>query len=586
VQSKLRETVSVKDFGAVGDGVTDDTAAIQAAVNVGGDVFFPKGIYLISNTIKVLSSSTVLRGAVRGTSTIAANLSFNGSGDYITDTMIQFNSFPSSDKLFTCGIRDLTISSAAISGLQNPAVSCIVHANWMHHFNCDRVRFFGAYGDGSNGTGLVLTAKSTSGLTWAMFNTITDSDFTYCVNGVLWGASGQGDINAGQIYRSRFGGGGYGGVALKVQSGYANSFCDNDAEGYTTAFSLNERVNYLRGNLAEQNGTDFTATSGPGAMLIGNEFNIVSSNAYGNHINDHGTLKNLLLSNTAPSLIVDGNFNSKLYESTFLGTSLSAAGVGEVGRYVMTMIGGVSIGEKARLMVNTKGRQLDGWYTFVIRAKTSSTGGLYLKLPTGSHNAYQFCGIKSGTTDYLELLEANTHTFVSGVGRSGAMDNTYRTYYGSVYLSNASIQADTLRLAVQGDSVTFTVDFVGMFPGFNAALPSDSMTWETHLDVSSLTTGTSSSIVQLPYPTSAQAILTGVLDGAVQRSINAHPYRIQNGVNGSRVFWGNMNTFGYDSVTSANVMDHILGSTSSQLTYFSRTTLAGTLPFYLKLDFL
>ena len=44
-QSKMRDIVSVKDFGAVGDGVTDDTAAIAAAHATGKPVFYPYGIY-------------------------------------------------------------------------------------------------------------------------------------------------------------------------------------------------------------------------------------------------------------------------------------------------------------------------------------------------------------------------------------------------------------------------------------------------------------------------------------------------------------------------------------------------------------
>ena len=64
VQAKLRESVSVKDFGAVGDGVTDDTAAIQAAINsitaTGGAVYFPvPGIYKVTAQINITSDNAI-----------------------------------------------------------------------------------------------------------------------------------------------------------------------------------------------------------------------------------------------------------------------------------------------------------------------------------------------------------------------------------------------------------------------------------------------------------------------------------------------------------------------------------------------
>jgi hypothetical protein len=54
INKKLSEFVSVKDFGAIGNGATDDTAAIQAAINTltvgttGGTIYFPDGTYLVS----------------------------------------------------------------------------------------------------------------------------------------------------------------------------------------------------------------------------------------------------------------------------------------------------------------------------------------------------------------------------------------------------------------------------------------------------------------------------------------------------------------------------------------------------------
>src|SRR5262249_16470379 len=66
---RLGDVINVKDWGAVGDGSRDDTAAIQAAIDhavglgstgaYGGTVFFPVGVYHITESITVTSQSSL-----------------------------------------------------------------------------------------------------------------------------------------------------------------------------------------------------------------------------------------------------------------------------------------------------------------------------------------------------------------------------------------------------------------------------------------------------------------------------------------------------------------------------------------------
>lgn len=82
-QSKMRDIVSVKDFGAKGDGVTDDTLAIQAAIDSfttgNGAVFFPVGSYRVTNTITVSKNRIHLRGSGSLASQIIYAPTANGS---------------------------------------------------------------------------------------------------------------------------------------------------------------------------------------------------------------------------------------------------------------------------------------------------------------------------------------------------------------------------------------------------------------------------------------------------------------------------------------------------------------------------
>lgn len=68
--------VNVLDYGATGDGVTDDTLAIQAAIDSGSPVFFPEGTYLLT-----LAQTITLEGGVTKACLIArTGMKLQGAG--------------------------------------------------------------------------------------------------------------------------------------------------------------------------------------------------------------------------------------------------------------------------------------------------------------------------------------------------------------------------------------------------------------------------------------------------------------------------------------------------------------------------
>lgn len=128
VQSKLRDVVSVKDFGAAGDGVADDTLAIQNAINASETVYLPAGTYKITSPLYMTgdgNGGTRLLGAGVGTTTITKTTTTVGTGSntarggaisdsYAVDAAIilthqNFNVYD--DYAYNCEISDLLIKS-------------------------------------------------------------------------------------------------------------------------------------------------------------------------------------------------------------------------------------------------------------------------------------------------------------------------------------------------------------------------------------------------------------------------------------------------------------------------------------------
>jgi len=106
-QSKMRDTVSVKDFGAVGDGVTDDTAAINAALATKKSVYFPSGTYMTTggHVIPYVNETT--------DQTIFGDAAFSTIIKKISGTLAVFDF----RQFVHTSIKDLTIDGNGLAGV-------------------------------------------------------------------------------------------------------------------------------------------------------------------------------------------------------------------------------------------------------------------------------------------------------------------------------------------------------------------------------------------------------------------------------------------------------------------------------------
>ncbi|AUS02787.1 pectin lyase fold protein [Vibrio phage 2.275.O._10N.286.54.E11] len=117
---RFADVVNVKDFGAVGDGITDDSGFIQAAVDHSKSIFIPPGDYLLSKPIEISQSNSEIVG-VKGESILRVD------GSHSALTII--NEF-TAENVRVVSINFDTTSNGIGKGIYNVAPAVYL-AHWV-----------------------------------------------------------------------------------------------------------------------------------------------------------------------------------------------------------------------------------------------------------------------------------------------------------------------------------------------------------------------------------------------------------------------------------------------------------------------
>lgn len=117
VQAKLRDVVSVKDFGAVGDGVANDTAAIQAALSSGAtSVHITAGTYLVTG-LTIAASCTIYGSGILKKGTASATPLLNITASNVTVDGVEFRGASYNATPTTRVVGDTAINCEATSSV-------------------------------------------------------------------------------------------------------------------------------------------------------------------------------------------------------------------------------------------------------------------------------------------------------------------------------------------------------------------------------------------------------------------------------------------------------------------------------------
>lgn len=177
VEAKLAQTVSVKDFGAVGDGVTDDTAAIQSAINSGATIIDLVGLpYAISSKVIANTPNQTLRNGtltfigdhstrlldVTANSVSVENVIFDANNKQPRSSLVFVDSNIDSIKFLNCTFKDMQCVYNGTNVL-NQTYALLISPYAVTNFEIIGCVFknLTKYNDGVNGTPI---AAATVGL--------------------------------------------------------------------------------------------------------------------------------------------------------------------------------------------------------------------------------------------------------------------------------------------------------------------------------------------------------------------------------------------------------------------------------------